>query len=309
MFALFVLRRILQLVPVFFGVTFLSFMLIRAAPGDAARFVLAERGIDLSGAALEKTRRELGLDAAAIVQYGAYIKAVLRGNLGRSYITKEPVTAELGRRFRVTALLSLVSMTLALAAAIAAGALCAVKQNTAFDRIVRVICLFGLSLPAFCLALLLIAAFALKTRLLPVFAGGGIARYILPCVTLTSGGAAYYTRFIRAALLEDFSKPYILAAKARGLSTAAIVRAAMKNASLPVLSSLSMSLAFLLGGNIVVEKIFAIPGVGSCLIDGITKRDYAAVDGCVLLYAAIFSLLNLISDIACARIHPLYEKT
>lgn len=305
---MFVARRVLQFIPVFLGVTFLSFLLIRAAPGDAAHFFLAERGIDVSADALRSARKELGLDTAIPRQYAAYLQAILSGNFGVSHLTKEPVAKELARRFRVTFLLSVSSLAAALAISLAAGALCALRHNSGFDKAVRFLSLLGLSLPSFCLAFALIVLFGVKLRALPVFGGTGPARYILPCITLVTAAAAYYTRFIRAVLLEEFSKEYIQAAKARGLSLFAIVRASFKNASLPVLNSLGISLAALLGGNIVVEKIFALPGVGSYLIDGIIQRDYAVVDGCVVLYAALFSLLNLAADIACAAIHPLYEK-
>lgn len=308
MFALFVIRRMARFIAVFGGATFLSFLLIRAAPGDAAHFVLAERGIDVSAAALAGARKELGHDTTIARQYTAYLAAVLRGNFGVSYITKEPVARELMRRFRVTFRLSAVSLAAALGIALALGAFCAIRHNSAADKAVRVLALLGLSLPAFCLALLLIALFGVKLRAFAVFGADGHARYILPCITLTGAAAAYYTRFIRAVLLEEFSKEYILAAKAHGLSLFALVRGALKNASLPVLNSLGISLAALLGGHIVVEKMFALPGAGAYLIDGIVKRDYAAVDGCVVLYAALFSLINLAADIACAAIHPLYEK-
>jgi ABC-type dipeptide/oligopeptide/nickel transport system permease component len=308
MFVSFAARRLLQCIPVFLGVTFLSFLLIRAAPGDAAHFFLAERGIDLSADALAKTRKELGLDAPIARQYAAYLKAVLSGNFGVSYITKEPVARELTRRFRVSLLLALTSLTASLFIALALGALSALWQNSAFDKAVRFFSLLGLSLPAFCLALLLIMIFGVKLRALSVFSASGSARYILPCITLITASAAYYTRFIRAVLLEEFSKEYIRTAKACGLPLFAVVRSCLKNISFPVLTSLGMSLAALLAGHIVVEKIFALPGIGSYLIDGLIKRDYAAVDGCVLLYAALFSLLNLSADIACAYIHPHYEK-
>jgi ABC-type dipeptide/oligopeptide/nickel transport system permease component len=308
MFASFAAKRLLQCIPVFLGVTFLSFLLIRAAPGDAAHFFLAERGVDLSEGALAKTRKELGLDAPIMRQYAAYLKAVLGGNFGISYITKEPVAHELARRFRVSLFLAFTSLSASLCIALALGALCAVWHNSAFDKAVRFFSLLGLSLPAFCLALLLVMVFGVKLRALAVFGASGPARYLLPCITLISAAAAYYTRFIRAVLLEEFSKEYVRTAKACGLPVYAVVRSCLKNASLPVLASLGMSLAALLGGHVVVEKIFALPGIGSYLIDGIIKRDYAAVDGCVLLYAALFSCINLCADIACAYIHPRYEK-
>lgn len=301
-------RRLLQFIPVFFGVTFLAFLLIRAAPGDAARFFLADRGIDISNDALVKTRKDLGLDKTIAHQYAAYLSAILSGNLGTSYITKEPVAKELVRRFRVTLAVSVPSLAAALGIAFFLGAISALQQNRVLDKIIRFLSIAGISLPSFCLAVLLMVVLGVKLRLLPVFGAAAPLHYIMPGITLVTAAAAYYTRFLRGVLLEEFSKEYIQAAKAQGLPLFDIVRSSLKNASLPVLTSLGMSLAGLLGGHIVIEKIFALPGMGSYLIDGIVQRDYAVVDGCVLLYAALFSCINLCADIMCAYIHPLYEK-
>ncbi|GMO24833.1 MAG: ABC transporter permease [Termitinemataceae bacterium] len=304
----FIAQRLLQFIPVFFGVTFLSFLLIRAAPGDAAHFYLAERGADLSHEALAQARRQLGLDKTIAGQYAAYLRAILKGDFGNSYITKEPVSAELKRRFRVTLLLALATLPAVLLIAFPLGAFCALKHGSAFDKAARALSTILTSLPSFCVAFLFILIFGAGLRLIPVFGASTPAHYILPCLTLVISSSAYYTRFIRAAFIEEFSKEYIKAAKSRGLSLFAIVRSSLKNAMLPVFTSLGMSLASLLGGQAIIEKIFALPGMGSFLIDAVIKRDYAVVDGCVLLYAALFACINLCADILCAYLNPLYEK-
>jgi ABC-type dipeptide/oligopeptide/nickel transport system permease component len=308
MVPLFIIRRLLQFIPVFFGVTFLSFLLIRAAPGDAAHFYLSERGIDFSQDAIAQTREKLGLDKNIPRQYAVYLAAILKGNLGTSYVTKEPVAAELTRRFRVTLLLALTTLPSVMLIALPLGAFCAVKQNSAFDKTCRFLSLLGVSFPSFCLAFLLILICSAGLRWLPAFGASTPAHYIMPCITLVIASSAYYTRFIRASLLEEFSKEYIKAAKARGLSLFIIVRSSLKNAGLPVLTSFGMSFASLLGGQAIIEKIFALPGMGSFLIDGIIRRDYAVVDGCVIVYAALFSFINLCVDMLCAYLNPFYEK-
>lgn len=300
----YILKRIAQFVPVFFGVTLLVFVLTRIAPGDAARFYLAERGIDYSPSAIEAARHELWLDKTISVQYINWLCGVLRGNLGVSHLSGEPVVHELYSRFCVTLLLTMLVFPAILLIAFPLGILCTVKQNSATDSILRCLNVLALSLPPFCLALLLILIFSVRLHLLPPFGFSQPLHYIMPCFTLVTAAAAYYTRLIRGCLLEEFSRDYILAARARGLPLANVVCGALRNAIFPVLTSLGMTLAHLLGGQVIIEKIFGIPGMGSYLIDGIMRRDYAVVQGCALLYTTLFSALNLTTDVVCAALDP-----
>jgi peptide/nickel transport system permease protein len=290
---------------VFFGVTALVFCLLRLAPGDAAYISLRDRGVDLSTEALAKTRAELGLDKPILVQYGIWLKAVLHLDLGNSVLTHEPVSAELARRFRGSLRLTLPSMALAMLIAFPLGVLSAARQGKVWDTLCRIAAIAAMSVPAFCAGLLCILLFSVRLQWLPSFGAGTPAHLVMPCLVLAIGSAAHYTRLIRSALLEELSKEYIRTARARGVSNKKLIRDhAMKNALLPVLTSLGMSLAMMLGGAAVVEKVFSWPGMGMYLIDAVTRRDYPAVQGCVLLYAFLFTFVNLAADILCILLDP-----
>jgi ABC-type dipeptide/oligopeptide/nickel transport system permease component len=185
------------------------------------------------------------------------------------------------------------------------GVLSAVYQGKTWDTVSRIAAITAMSVPAFCAGLLCILLFSVRLKWLPSFGAGSPAHLVMPCLVLAAGSAAHYTRLIRSALLEELSKEYIRTARARGVSTGNLIWAhAMKNALLPVLTSLGMSFTLMLGGAAVVEKVFSWPGIGIYLIDAVTQRDYPAVQGCVLLYAALFTLVNLAADILCIVLDP-----
>ncbi|GHT78841.1 ABC transporter permease [Spirochaetia bacterium] len=289
----------------FFGVTALVFCLLRLAPGDAAYIILQDRGVDLSRESLAKARSELGLDKPLPVQYGAWLKGVLKLDLGNSLLTREPVSAELSRRFRMTLVLTLPSMALVVLIAFPLGVLFAVYQGKIWDTIGRIAAIAAMSVPAFCAGLLCILLFSVRLRWLPSFGAGTPAHMVMPCFVLAASSAAHYTRLIRSALLEELSKEYVRAARARGVGQKNLIYAhAMKNALFPVLTSLGMSFALMLGGAAVVEKVFSWPGMGMYLIDAVIRRDYPAVQGCVLLYAFLFTFVNLAVDILCIVLDP-----
>ncbi|GHT84998.1 peptide ABC transporter permease [Spirochaetia bacterium] len=302
--------RLFQFVPVFFGVTALVFFLLRLAPGDAAYIILQDRGVDLSAESLTKARSELGLDKPVLVQYGSWLKAVLKLDLGNSVMTHEPVLAELSRRFRMTLMLTLSAMALVALLAFPLGVLSAVYQGKFWDTICRIAAIAAMSVPAFCAGLLCILLFSVHLKWLPSFGAGTPAHLVMPCFVLAIGSAAHYTRLIRSALLEELSKEYVRTARARGVGPKNLIYAhAMKNALLPVLTSLGMSLAMMLGGAAVVEKVFSWPGLGMYLIDAVARRDYPVVQGCVLLYAFLFTFVNLAVDILCIVLDPRVRRT
>lgn len=296
----YIAKRLVQFIPVCFGVTVLVFCLLRFAPGDAAYIRLQDRGMDVSAESLAQIRRELGLDQPLWVQYVSWIKAVLHLNLGNSVVTNEPVIAELSIHFRMTALLTLPAMALVVAIAFPLGLLSALYQGRLWDHITRITAIVAMSVPSFCVGLLGILLFAVYLQWLPSFGKGTPAHLVMPCLVLSIAPAAHYTRLIRTALLEELSKEYIRAARARGVGLWNLLWShAMKNAFIPILTALSMNLALMLGGSAVVEKVFSWPGIGKYLIDAILQRDYPVVQGCVLLYAFLFGGINLAADLLC----------
>jgi peptide/nickel transport system permease protein len=301
----YIVKRLLHFIPVFFGVTVLVFFLLRAAPGDAAHTRLQDRGMDLSEENLAVARAELGLDRPVWAQYGRWLGAMFRLDLGNSLMSGEPVTGELARRFRLTLRLALPAMALALITAFPLGLLAALRQGKLWDKITRVAAIAAVSIPSFCLGLVLILVFSTTLRWLPSFGAASPSHLVMPCLVLFIASAAHYTRFIRSVLLEELSMEYVRAARARGIGTLTIlVFHAARNALAPIITSLGTSLALMLGGSAVVEKVFSWPGMGSCLIDAVLNRDYPVVQGCVLLYALIFTGINLVADMACIITDP-----
>jgi peptide/nickel transport system permease protein len=283
---------------------------LRLAPGDAAYIRLQERNIDLTPQALAAARAELGLDRPLIEQYGRWLNDIAHLKLGASIISGEPVAEGLARHFRITLLLAVPSIIFTMMIAFPLGIFSALRQGKLTDGITRAAAIVFMSVPGFCLAFIFILIFAVRLKWLPSFGvgRGGVNTFVhlvMPCLTLGILGAAYYMRFIRSALLEELSGEYVRAAKARGINTMRIlVFDALKNAAIPITSSLGISLALMLGGQAVIEKVFSIPGIGAYLIDGVMRRDYPVVQGCVLLYAFLFVTINLAVDMLCIALDP-----
>lgn len=302
------MQRLLQCAPVFFGVTILVFFLLRIAPGDGAYLRLHDLGLDPSPEALAEIRESLGLNRPIPVQYLVWLRDLLRLDLGRSLATGEPVIAELSLHFRWTVALTLPVILVIPAAAFPLGLLSALYQRRLWDGAIRWPVILIMSVPSFCLGLLFILLFGVHLKWLPSFGAGTPAHSVLPALTLALGSIAYYARFIRAVFLEEFAKEYIRAARARGVGRPGLVRSALKNALIPVITSLGMSAAMLLGGSTVVEKVFSWPGVGKYFIDAVLRRDYQVVQGCVLLFAVLFVSINLIADMLCLLLDPLLRR-
>jgi peptide/nickel transport system permease protein len=301
---------VLQFVPVFFLLTFLIFFLLRIAPGDAARIRLFERGRDLGREEIEQERHALGLDRPVLYQYAVWLGHVVRGDFGVSIVTDENIKDEIGRRWAMTLLLSLPSVLIAFFLALPLGIISAVNESRFIDTITKIFSIVFHSVPSFCTGLLAILLFSVYLGLLPSFGSGNIRHMILPCAVIIISTTAFYTRFIRGLFLEEFSKDYIRAERARGVPIATIIfRNALKNAALPLITSFSMSLALTLGGQAVVEKVFSWPGMGSYLIDRILRRDYPAVEAACLLYVFLFSGVNLAADMLCAALDPKIRRS
>lgn len=302
----YLLRRLLHLFPVWVGISILAFGLMSIVPGDPAVIILQRQtGEPPSAEAVERLREELRLDAPLPVRYGRWLADAIRGDLGISYRTGEPVFGELVRRFPATAALAALAVVLAVVLAVPLGAVTAVRHDSPLDHLARAGTLVGASLPSFWLAYLLILLFALGLGLLPVAGAGSPAHLVLPAVTLAVGLGARLSRLARASLLEELEQEYVLGARARGLGTGAVVmRHCLPNAASPVLTVVVLGLGHLLAGAVVVETIFAWPGIGKLVIDAIHDRDYPVIQGFVLFTGTVFLLLNFLADLAYSRLDP-----
>ncbi|MCL6554003.1 MAG: ABC transporter permease [Firmicutes bacterium] len=299
---LYLLRRLGLAVPTLLGVTVVVFALIRLIPGDPARLIL---GLQASEDEVARLRVELGLDRPLYVQYARFFARLVRGDLGYSAVTREPVIGEIGSRLPATVQLAVSSIVLATLAGMAAGILSAARQYSALDYLVMTVALFGVSLPVFWLGLMLMLLFSVYLNWLPAGGYGTPAHLVLPTVALAAFSIAIIARMTRSSLLEVFNQDYIRTARAKGLhGRVVILRHALKNALIPVITVIGLQFGALLGGAILTETVFAWPGMGRLLVSAITARDYAVVQGVVLVFAGLFTLVNLAVDVLYAYVDP-----
>ncbi|MGQ9824862.1 MAG: nickel ABC transporter permease [Desulfotomaculales bacterium] len=301
----YVTKRLLYLVPVLFGVSIITFGLINLAPGDPAELILRSGGVEPTREAVEALREELGLNDPLYVQYGCWLWNVCHLDLGKSFRTGRPVAEEILSRFPATLELTFAAMVFMVCLALPAGILSALYRHAFLDHLSRLGALFGASLPGFWLGLVLIYFFAVKLGVLPVMGRGGLKHLVLPAVTLGFGLAAVYARILRASMLDVLGQDYIRVARAKGLKEKWVIgRHALKNALLPVVTLLGVSCGHLLGGAVIVETIFAWPGVGKFAVDSIFNRDYPVIQGYALSMAVVFVLVNLLVDISYVFLDP-----
>lgn len=299
--------------PILLGVSIITFSMVHLTPGDPAKLILREQlgGEEPPRQAVEELREEMGLNAPFHVQYGKWLIKVLHGDLGNSFVTGRPVLKEILSRFPATLELAVASMIISLLIAIPVGIISAVKQNSIIDNVGMVGALLGVSIPNFWLALLLMLFFSLNLGLFPVAGYGGVKYLVLPAITLGTGMAAIITRLTRSSMLEIIAQDYMQAAKAKGLPAQTVItRHAFKNALVPVVTYVGLQLGWALEGAVIVETIFARPGIGRLLYNSVFARDFPAIQGCVLFFALIFVLVNLLVDISYAYLNPRirYEK-
>jgi peptide/nickel transport system permease protein len=302
----YIARRLAYLVPVWLGISILAFALSLLAPGDPVRQVLQAGGIDApSSEQIIALRRELGLDQPGPLRYARWLGNALRGDLGRSYRTGEPVLQSLADRFPRTAELALVAVSLGLLIALPLGIVSALFRNRLVDQIARIGALVGASVPSFWLAYLLILFFAVQLRLLPVAGASEPRHIVLPALTLAVGAAASLTRLTRSAMLEELFQDYVRTARAKGLrERAVVVGHALRNALVAIVTITGIRLAGLLGGAVIVETIFAWPGIGKYVVDSIFIRDYPTIQGFVLFTGSIVLLVNLAVDVSYVWLDP-----
>jgi peptide/nickel transport system permease protein len=295
-------RRILILIPTILGVVTLVFFLIHFIPGDPVELMLGETA---SRADLAKMRRDLGLDRPMAEQYGRFLTGLARGDLGRSLFYRQPVHQVILDKLPATLELAFAAMALTLLIALPLGIVAAVKKGSLADRSAMLASLVGISMPNFWLGPLLIILFSLKLGWLPVSGREGAASVILPAVTLGTALAALLSRMTRSAMLDVLGEDYLRTARAKGLpESAVIVRHALRNALLPVLTIVGLQLGALLSGAVITEIVFAWPGIGSLLIQSIHTRDYPLVQGCVLVIALGYVAANFLTDLLYAAVDP-----
>jgi peptide/nickel transport system permease protein len=304
------LRRLGATVPVLILVTAGVFALLHLTPGDPIDVMMAE---SVDAGVKESLRRELGLDRPLYVQYAAWMSRLLRGDLGRSIRNGEPVIESVSRRLRPSLELALLAMTVSLVIAFPVGIVCAVRRNTPIDRAGATFAVFGICMPNFLLALLLIFFFGVTLRWLPISGytdpleegWNGLRSLVLPAVTLGLALAAVVTRTLRSSVLEALAEDYVRTARAKGLSEWRVIQAhVLKNALIPVITVLGLQLGTLIGGAVITEYVFALPGVGRLVVDAVFARDYPLVQGVVLLIAVGFILSNLVVDVLYGWIDP-----
>ena len=295
-------RRLLLSIPVLVGVATLVFLLIHLVPGDPAQSMLGEGAAPQEVAAL---RSKLGLDLPLPVQFGRFISGLVRGDLGTSLRTGEPVAASIASRMPATAELALAAMVVALLIAVPLGVAAAVWKGTLVDQAAMTFALAGISIPNFWLGPMMAILFAIELGWLPVSGRGTLAHLVLPSVTLGAALSAILARMTRASLLDELHQLYVLASRARGASRArAIWCHAFRNSLVPVVTIVGLQFGSLLTGAIITETIFSWPGVGRLLIQSINFRDYPMVQGCILLIAITYVMVNLVTDLVYGWLDP-----
>ena len=309
----YIIRRLAMLVIVVIGVTLVTFTMIHLAPGDPAELMaIARYGLEnLSEEDIERIRVAEGLDAPIFIQYLRWLGHTVTGDLGRSLVTGDPVQEEILLKLPTTFQLALAALVVSLLVAIPAGIISAIKQHSPLDYLTMTGALLGVSMPNFWLGLLLILFFAVKLGWFPVYGYGGLSHMILPAITLGTGMAAITTRMTRSSMLNVLRQDYITAARSKGLSEGQLISShALKNSFIPVITIVGLQIGHLLEGTVIVESIFAWPGLGKLLVDSIFARDFSMIQGCVLLFAVLFVLVNLLVDISYVYLDPRirYEK-
>jgi len=295
-------RRLLGTLPTLLGVLVAAFLLLNVAPGDPVAAMVGERA---DAATIARLRAELRLDDPLPARFGHYVWGIVRGDLGRSYITARPIAQDLKERFPKTAELALAAMTLAALAGITLGVLSAVRPGGAFDRIAMLLSYLGVSFPVYWVGLLLILVFAVALRWLPPSGSGGLAYLVLPALTLGMRSIAFLGRMTRAAMLDVLSSDFIRTARAKGLgSRAVILRHGFRNALIPVITVLGLDTGNYLTGSILTETIFGWPGLGRYVLSAIEKRDLPAIQGSILFMSVVFVLVNLVTDLLYAKADP-----
>lgn len=301
----YVLQRIVQLIPILIGITFLSFAMMRIAGSDAIYELYGDKGA-VSQEIIDAKRAELGLDQPFLTQYLAWLGGFLTGDMGISYISERDVFQTFISKLPATLLLTTLSIAVTVLISIPLGVLAALRHDRWIDYLLRIFSFIGNSLPNFFVALLLMQLFAIRFSLFPVIADGvNLSSAVMPTLTLAIAMSAKYMRQVRVTVLEELNKDYVLGAKARGIRGRVIVwKNVLKSSMLTILTLLALSIGSLLGGTAIIESIFMWDGVGKLAVDAITMRDYPLIQAYVVWMALIYVLVNLITDLLYRFLDP-----
>jgi len=297
-------KRILLVIPTMIGVTFITFILLKALPGDPVHGLAGER---TSPETIKRLEKELGTEQPVLFQYSGYMKLLLRGELGRSYYTNRKITDDIREKLPNTIKLAVGAMIFSTLFGLLLGILMAMAPGSIWDRIGQLISVSGISIPVFFLGLLLIYLFSFVFQIFPPsgMGNGSILFLIMPAATLGLNSSAYLARITRSSLIEILSQPYIVTAKAKGVKKSSImVKHALKNAFIPIVTLIGIDFGSYLNGSVLTETIFGWDGIGRYAVEGIFKRDYPVILGCVLVGAILFILVNLSVDLLYGFFDP-----
>ncbi len=298
-------KRLLHLVGILIALSFLTFLLMYLAPGDAATKKLNAQGIAVSQEVLEQARKDMGLDRPFLVQYGDWALKVLRGDLGTSYKDGQSVAAKLGKALGYTVRLAFGSMLLSLVISLPLAILTALKKDSPLDYILRFFSFICISMPNFLISVLLMYFLCVRARLLPVVADRSFKGLLLPSAALSIPMIGRFLRQFRAEILEQLGQSYVSGAVSRGVRSRFILyRNVLHNASITILTVVGLQIGTLMGGSVVIETIFRWPGLGKLAMDAITNRDYPVIQGFVLFTAVVYVTVNLLTDICYHWVDP-----
>lgn len=302
----YVLKRLLQLIPILLGITFLSFAMMRVAGSDAVTELYTNRGTEVSQEIIDARRAELGLDKPFLIQYFSWLGGMLTGDMGQSYVSGADVFSTFLSKLPATLLLTGLSIALTVIISIPLGIFSAMKQDKIPDLLLRFCSFIGNALPNFFVAMLLMQLFSIKLKLLPVISDGvNLKSALMPALTLAISMSAKYMRQVRATVLEEWNKDYVQGANARGVRKSIILwKNVMKSSMLTIVTLLALSIGSLLGGTAIIENIFMWDGVGKLAVDAITMRDYPFIQAYVVWMAIIYVLVNLITDLMYHQLDP-----
>jgi peptide/nickel transport system permease protein len=306
----YIIRRILATIPVMLVVAVVVFLLLRISPGDPAAIIAGDQATSHD---IEQIRIQLGLDKPLVVQFCQWLWRILQGDLGKSVFNNRPVLELIGHRLEPTISLAILTMLFAIVAAIPLGVIAAWKVGTWVDRAIMTFAVIGFSFPVFLVGYLLVFGFSLEWRLFPVqgyrdMAGGFvpfIRHLILPSVALGLVYTALLARMTRSTMIEVLNEDYIRTARAKGLAMDAVLLGhALKNAAVPIVTTIGVGIALLIGGVVVTESVFAIPGIGRLTIDAVLQRDYPVIQGVILVVSFLYVMINLVIDLSYTLLDP-----
>jgi len=298
----YVVKRLISTIPVLIGISIMLFFMLRALPGDPAQVLAGQMATQED---IQLIRTQLGLDRPIYIQYATFFWRLIRFDLGRSARTQNPVILEIWARLPNTIILAVIAITLACLFGIPAGIISAVRPYSVLDYFVTAATLFGISMPVFWLGLMLVVVFSVLLHWLPAGGTGSWKHLILPSITLSAFVVAFIARMTRSSMLEVLSQDYTTTARSKGLKEkVVIIKHALKNALIPIITVVGLQFGMLLGGAVLTETVFAWPGLGRLIVDSILARDYPVIQGAILIFGLLYILVNLIVDVIYAFVDP-----